>query len=137
LKALKDLENTMAEEEKKIIVDEDWKAQAQKEKEALKEQEKVEHETKEEPPPPVPEANLSGLVSMLATQAFYALGLIHPEGGEEKQVEPDWQIAKFNIDMLGMLEEKCKGNLTDEEASLLKSTLDQLRMLFVQLSKKE
>ena len=127
----------MSDEEKKIIVDEDWKAQAQKEKETLKEQEKVEHEKKEEPRPPMPEANFSGLVSMLATQAFYALGLIRPEGDEEKQVEPDWQIAKFNIDMLGMLEEKCKGNLTDEEASLLKSTLDQLRMLFVQLSKKE
>ena len=127
----------MSGEEKKIIVDEDWKAQAQKEKEALKEQEKVEHEKKEKPRPPMPEANFSGLVSMLATQAFYALGLIRPEGEEEKQVEPDWQIAKFNIDMLGMLEEKCKGNLTDEEASLLKSTLDQLRMLFVQLSKKE
>ena len=127
----------MSDEEKKIIVDEDWKAQAQKEKETLKEQEKVEHEKKEEPRPPMPEANFSGLVSMLATQAFYALGLIQPEGDEGKQVEPDWQIAKFNIDMLGMLEEKCKGNLTDEEASLLKSTLDQLRMLFVQLSKKE
>ena len=127
----------MSDEEKKIIVDEDWKAQAQKEKETLKEQEKVEHEKKEEPRPPMPEANFSGLVSMLATQAFYALGLIRPEGDEEKQVEPDWQIAKFNIDMLGMLEEKSKGNLTDEEASLLKSTLDQLRMLFVQLSKKE
>ena len=127
----------MSDEEKKIIVDEDWKAQAQKEKETLKEQEKVEHEKKEEPRPPMPEANFSGLVSMLATQAFYALGLIRPEGDEEKQVEPDWQIAKFNIDMLGMLEEKCRDNLSDEEASLLKSTLDQLRMLFVQLSKKE
>ena len=127
----------MADEEKKIIVDEDWKAQAQKEKETLKEQEKVEHEKEEEPRPPMPEANFSGLVSMLATQAFYALGLIRPEGDEEKKVEPDWQIAKFNIDMLGMLEEKCKGNLTDEEAALLKSTLDQLRMLFVQLSKKD
>ena len=74
---------------------------------------------------------------MLATQAFYALGLIRPEGDDNKKVEPDWDIAKFNIDMLGMLEEKCKDNLTEEEAGLLKSTLDQLRMLFVQLSKKE
>ncbi len=127
----------MADDEKKIIIDEDWKEQAQKEKEALKEQEKVEHEKEAEPQPPMPEANFSGLVSMLATQAFYALGLIRPEEDKEKKVEPDWDIAKFNIDMLGMLEEKCKGNLTDEEAGLLKSTLDQLRMLFVQLSKKE
>ena len=127
----------MADEEKKIIVDEDWKAQAQKEKETLKEQESLDHKEEEQPRPQMPEANFSGLVSMLATQAFYALGLIRPEGDEDKQVEPDWQIAKYNIDTLGMLEEKCKGNLTDEEAGLLKSTLDQLRMLFVQLSKKD
>ena len=127
----------MADDEKKIIVDEDWKEQAQKEKETLKEQEKVEHEKEDQPRPQMPEANFSGLVSMLATQAFYALGLIRPEGGEGKKVEPDWEIAKFNIDMLSMLEEKCKSNLTEEEAGILKSSLEQLRMLFVQLSKKE
>jgi len=127
----------MADDKKKIIIDEDWKQQAQKEKETLKEQEKVEHEKEAEPRPQMPEANFSGLVSMLATQAFYALGLIRPEGDEDKKVEPDWDIAKFNIDMLGMLEEKCKGNLSEEEAGLLKSSLEQLRMLFVQLSKKE
>ena len=127
----------MADEEKKIIVDEDWKAQAQKEKEALKEKEELEQEEKEQPSAQLPEANFSGLVSMLATQAFYALGLIRPQGQEDKEIEPDWQIAKFNIDMLDMLEGKCKDNLSDEEAGILKSTLDQLRMLFVQLSKKD
>ena len=127
----------MADEEKKIIVDEDWKAQAQKEKEVLKAQEKIEHEKEEQPRPPMPEANFSGLVSMLATQAFYALGLIRPEGEEDKKVEPDWQIAKFNIDMLGILQEKCKGNLSSEEEQMLTSTLEQLRMLFVQLSAKK
>jgi len=127
----------MTDNEKKIIVDEDWKAQAQKEKETLKEQEKVEHEKAEQPYPPLPEANFSGLVSLLATQAFYALGLIRPEDEEDKEIKPDFQIAKFNIDMLGMLEEKCKGNMSSEEAQLLKSTLEQLRMLFVQLSSKK
>ena len=127
----------MTDEEKKIIIDEDWKAQAQKEKEILKEQEKRKHEKQEEPRPPMPEANFSGLVSMLATQAFYAMGLISPEGDEDKKVEPDWPIAKFNIDMLGMLEEKCKGNMSSDEEHILKSTLEQLRMLFVQLSSKK
>jgi hypothetical protein len=129
----------MADEEKKIIIDEDWKEQAQKEKEVLKEQEKAEQqkEQKEQSRPPMPEANFSGLVSMLATQAFYALGLIQPEGDKGKKIEPDFQIAKFNIDMLGMLEEKCKGNLSTEEEQMLKSTLEQLRMLFVQLSSKK
>jgi hypothetical protein len=130
----------MADEEKKIIVDEDWKAQAQKEKEVLKQQEKLEHEQeKSEKParPPMPEADLSGLVSMLATQGFYSLGVIRSESDKDKEIEPDWQMAKFNIDLLGMLEEKCKGNMTDEEEKILKSTVEQLRMLFVQLSKKD
>ena len=127
----------MADDEKKIIIDEDWKQQAQKEKETLKEQEKAEHENAEQPRPELPEADFAGLVSMLATQAFYALGMIRPEGDKDKEAEPDWAMAKFNIDMLGMLEDKCKGNLSDEEVKLLKGTLDQLRMVFVQLSKKD
>ncbi len=124
----------MADDDKKIIVDEDWKVQAQKEKEALKEQEQQKAEAPEHPQ--MPEADFSGLVSMLATQAFYALGLIRPEGQENEPAEPNFAIAKYNIDTLGMLEEKCKGNLTDDETNMLTETLSQLRMLFVQLSKK-
>lgn len=122
----------MSDEEKKIIIDEDWKEQAQKEKEVLKEQEKLEHEKDEQSHPPIPEADFSGLISMLATQAFYALGVIRTE--EEKERQPDFAIAQYNIDTLGMLEEKCKGNLTDDEQQLLKGTLEQLRMMFVQIS---
>ena len=124
----------MADDEKKIIVDEDWKIQAQKEKEKLKEEEQ--HKTEESQPPQMPEADFSGLVSMLATQAFYSLGLIRPEGQEDEPVEPNFAIAKYNIDTLGMLEGKCKGNLSDDETKMLTETLSQLRMLFVQLSQK-
>lgn len=127
----------MADNEKKIIIDEDWKQRAQKEKEVLKEQEKAEHEKDQPPHPELPEPDFQSLVSMLATQAFYALGVIRPEEDQDNEIEPDWAIAKFNIDMLGMLEGKCKGNLADDEANLLKGTLDQLRMVFVQLSQKD
>lgn len=118
-------------QEKKIIIDEDWKVQAQKEKEVLKEQQEQEAQVHEMPP-----ADFMGLVSMLATQAFFALGLIRPEEQKDQQVEPDFVIAKFHIDMLAMLEEKTKGNLNAEEQQLLQSTLEQLRMLFVNLSSK-
>ncbi len=125
----------MAEEEKKIIIDEDWKIQAQKEKEKLKEQESAEKPpSQEEQKAGLPAADFSGLVSILATQAFYALGVFRMD--EKDQREPDFQMAKFNIDLLGVLEEKSKGNLAEDEAKMLKSTLDQLRMAFVQLSKK-
>jgi hypothetical protein len=83
----------MADDEKKIIIDEDWKVQAQKEKEQLKEQEQQQAETPESMP--MPEADFSGLVSMLATQAFYAMGLIRPEGQENEPAEPNFAIAKY------------------------------------------
>ena len=60
--------------------------------------------------------------------------LIRNEEDKDKEIEPDWQLAKFNIDLLGILEEKCKGNLSGDEEKLLKGSLDQLRMLFVELS---
>lgn len=120
-------------EEKKIIIDEDWKNQAQKEKEALKAKEETEPEDQERSP--LPPADFSGLVSILASQAFFALGVIRNEEDKDKQIEPDWQMARYHIDLLSMMEEKCKGNLTLDEEKLLSSTLEQLRMVFVKLSK--
>ena len=123
-------------EEKKIIVDEDWKAQAQKEKEVLKKEEELEHkaEEKEQEHPSMPDADFPGLIRMITTQAYYAMGLIGTE--QDKQRPPDLAVAKYNIDTLGVIEEKTKGNLTEEEAKLMESTLHQLRMIFVQLSER-
>jgi hypothetical protein len=123
-------------EEKKIIVDEDWKAEAQKEKEILKKEEELEHkaEEKEQEHPTMPEADFSGLISMITTQAYYAMGLVGTE--QDKERPPDLTVAKYNIDMLGIIEEKTKGNLTEDEAKLMESTLHQLRMIFVQLSER-
>ncbi|NLK40883.1 MAG: DUF1844 domain-containing protein [Planctomycetes bacterium] len=125
----------MADEakEKKLIIDEDWKAQAQKEKQQLKEE--VEKASSRKERSDLPEADFAGLVSMLATQAFYALGLIRTEEDKDKQIEPDWAMARYNIDLLAMLEDKCKGNLQPEEKAMLDATLSQLRIAFVELSK--
>ena len=126
----------MADDEKKIIVDDDWKNEAKKEKQQLKEQESAgEQEPGEQERPPLPPANFPGLVSMLATQVFFALGLIGTE--ETKDRKPDLEIAKFNIDMLALIEEKTKGNLDENEAKMLTDTLQQLRMAFVSISKQE
>jgi hypothetical protein len=120
-------------EEKKIIIDEDWKTEAHKEQEVLKEEEKIEHEATEheQEQAPLPEANFEGFISMITTQAYYALGLLRTE--DDKDRPPDLDIAKYNIDMLGVIEEKTKGNLTDEEAKMLEGTLSQLRMIFVKV----
>ena len=125
----------MAEEEKKIIVDEDWKAEAQKEKEILAAQEKAEKTEKQEedrPRGPLPEGNFPALVSMLTTQALFALGLLHVK--EQQKREPDLELAKYNIDMLETLQEKTKGNLTKEEETVLANTLNDLRMGYVKVA---
>jgi hypothetical protein len=121
-------------EPKKVIIDEDWKSQAQKEKEKL--EEKVEQEVaKEQERPEMPPVSFEGLVSFFATQAYFALGLIRSKEDQDKQFEPDLEAARYHIDMLGLIEQKCKGNMTAEEEQLLKGTLSQLRMFFVSIAK--
>jgi len=124
-------------DEKKIIIDEDWKKQAQQEKEVLKEKEKAEKEKQaaEEPDAgergPLPEVNLGSLINLLTTQALFSMGVLQVKGQENHP--PDLQLAKYNIDMLGVLEEKTRGNLTEDEAAALSNTLNELRMGFVQI----
>lgn len=133
----------MAEEEKKekkkIIIDEDWKQEAQKEKESLVAQEKTEKEKAEEQKAeeqkasrgPLPKGDFAALVSMLVTQALFALGMLKVEGQEK---EPDLEIAKYNIDMLETLREKTKGNLTEKEEKVLDNTLNDVRMAYVKVA---
>ena len=129
-------EEEKKKQEKKIIVDEDWKKEAQKEKEVLASQEQAEEQVpKQGGREPLPPGDFAALISMLVTQAFFALGLIHIEGQEEK--EPDLEMARYNIDMLSTLEEKTKGNLSEEEEKVLQSTLSQVRMAYVKVSEKK
>ena len=133
----------MAEEkknDKKIIIDEDWKQQAQREKEILAEQEKAEKEkAKKGKMPrdnsrrgPLPKGDFAAMISMLVTQALFALGLLQVEGQEEK--EPDLELAKYSIDMLETIEKKTKGNLTEEEKKVLENTLGQVRIAYVKVA---
>jgi len=128
--------------EKKIIVDEDWKAQAQKEKDILAAQEKAEHEKEEHEKeeqekqrPPLPPADFAGLVNTFTTQAFFALGVLRTK--EDKDIPADLELAKYNIDMLEVLGDKTSGNISDDEKKLLENTLHQLRMAFVKVSQKQ
>jgi DNA replication initiation complex subunit (GINS family) len=126
-------------EEKKLIIDEDWKQQAQKEKELLAAQEKAEEKAEEKKAQreeirrgPLPKGDFAGLLSMLVTQALFSLGLLAVEGQEKK--EPDLELAKYNIDILETIEEKTKGNLTEEEKKVLENMLEQVRMAYVKVA---
>jgi len=80
---------------------------------------------------PLPPATFSFLVLSLRTQAEMQLGLM--QFGEEK-ADPDLTLARHSIDMLGMLLEKTKGNLSLEEQRILENSLTELRFRFVQVS---
>jgi hypothetical protein len=124
-------------QEKKIIVDQDWKQEAQREKEILAAQEEAQKEKEQEqeedgPRGSLPEGNFAALISMLTTQALFALGLLQIKGQEKRQ--PDLELAQYNIEMLETLQEKTKGNLTKEEEIVLANTLNDLRMGYVKVA---
>jgi hypothetical protein len=82
---------------------------------------------------PLPPADFSFLVSSLMFQAQVELGLLHI-GEESERPEPNFPRAKHSIDLLGVLEQKTKGNLSIEEQRLLENGLTELRFRFVQAS---
>jgi hypothetical protein len=72
-------------------------------------------------------------VMMQAQNAALFLGQIpNPQTGKG---EVNLELAKMFIDQLGMIQEKTRGNLTKEEEAVLKNTLSNLQMAFVEVSK--
>ena len=73
------------------------------------------------------------MVMQIANTALTFLGAVpHPETGELIQ---DLDMARLLIDQLAMLEVKTKGNLSAQEAALLKQALMAARMAFVEAAK--
>ncbi|HTT62045.1 MAG TPA: DUF1844 domain-containing protein [Bryobacteraceae bacterium] len=83
-------------------------------------------------PFPLPPPSFEFLAESLRLQAEMQLGLMHL-GGEE-QPPPDLELARHTIDLMAMLQEKTRGNLTLEEQRLLENTLTLLRFRYVQVS---
>lgn len=119
----------------KIVVDSDWKSQAQAEKEKLNAQAEAKAAAASSTPKgragPGEPAQLTDLVSMLVTQALMYMGGIPDPRTGQAVVALDY--AKIYIDMLGVLEEKTKGNLTPDEEKMLGQTAHELRMEFVEV----
>lgn len=121
----------------KIIIDDDWKAQAQADKEKMAA--KVDEAPAPEAgggaaggPGQIPPPSFEVLLSSFVTQALFALGAIpDPQTGQPML---SLELAKHQIDMLGILETKTQGNLTDEESKLLAGALYELRDRYVQVA---
>ena len=74
------------------------------------------------------------LVRMISTNALLALGKLAPEG--QQPPPPDLEAAAAFVDMLGMLEAKTTGNRNQHEDQIIKSSLDQLHIIFVDVARK-
>lgn len=74
---------------------------------------------------------MSTLILSIGSAAAMAMGLA--PNPSTKKVEKDLDMAKFQIDLLVVIRDKTKGNLTDEEQTFLDSVVSDLQMKFVQL----
>ena len=117
----------------KITSDEGWKQQAQREKEKLGAKEQPQAgpaKTTPAPAGPLPPATFITMVNSLVLQVMYCLGRLSDPQEDQPAVNLD--LAKHHIDMLQVLEDKTKGNLTPDESRALALALHEMRMQYVQ-----
>ncbi len=79
---------------------------------------------------PLPKIDFSSFILSLYSSGLVQLGKVEDPSSGEKSINLD--LAKHTIDMIAMLEEKTKGNLTEEEDNLLKALLSEIRLAFVE-----
>lgn len=128
------------DEATKKRVDESWKEQVEREKQTGSTGGPAVPPSPQAPKEPapseapaeaegLPEARFDLFLSGLAMEAFVALGdLPHPTTRKQAANLPQ---AKYLIDLLGLMEQKTKGNLSVDEERMLKDALYQLRMRYL------
>ena len=125
----------MSDDTPKIFIDEDWKAQVEREREQAKqpepssrggEQAEVDAHAQEELQG---DAYFVNLVSGLAAQCMFALGMVQPEPNQ-KQVTVDLGHAQLLIETLTMLKNKTTGNLEPDEEGHLREVLSELQQIY-------
>jgi hypothetical protein len=125
--------------DKRIFAERDPEEQEKETKEeaARPSEEEVEESKSEEAAAPeeeptdfqLPKINFATFIFSLNSSVLVQLGLIDdPATGKKTKHLP---LAKQTIDILGMLEEKTRGNLTKDEETMLKNILYDLRMIYV------
>ncbi len=124
-----------SEEQEKGFVVKDKRFSAKKEGEGnfgAEEEKKGEEASKTGTPEqdvPLPEINFINFLFSLSTSALIQLGEI--EDPISKKQDKSLPLAKQTIDLIGMLQEKTKGNLTPNEEKMIENILYDLRMRYV------
>ncbi len=90
-------------------------------------------EPESEPEIPVPPPTFDYLVFSIRAQAEMQLGLLH-FGEEKDRPKPNLRLAQHAIDLLAVLRDKTKGNLSLEEDRFLENSLTELRFRYVQIA---
>jgi hypothetical protein len=80
---------------------------------------------------PIPAIDFVTFVLSLSTNGMVSLGLLPIPGTQEKKL--DLPLARQTIDILTLLQEKTKGNLSGEEERILDNVVYDLRMTYVQV----
>jgi uncharacterized protein DUF1844 len=83
-----------------------------------------------------PALDFNALVLSLGSSVIVHLGEAPDPTTGKKPEKADFSMAQQSIDLLTMLQEKTRGNLTADEARFLENMLFDLRMLYVQVSKR-
>ncbi|MFN2353258.1 MAG: DUF1844 domain-containing protein [Desulfopila sp.] len=82
----------------------------------------------------MPEVTFSAFIMSLNTSVLFHLGVVGDPATGSKAVDLD--LARHGIDTLTLIEQKTKGNLSHDEAEMLKNILYDLKIRFVQIAKK-
>ncbi|HEY1493330.1 MAG TPA: DUF1844 domain-containing protein, partial [Candidatus Solibacter sp.] len=82
---------------------------------------------------PLPQPSFAFIVLSLRAQCEMQLGLMH-FGGEDEKPERNLDLARHTIDLMAILQEKTKGNLSLEEQRMLENSVTELRFRYVQIS---
>jgi len=116
-----------------IVKDKRFSARKEEEKEfPPKEEAKGEEPAKDKEPEreiPLPEINFINFIFSLSTSALIQLGEI--QDPISQKMAQNLPLAKQTVDLIGMLKEKTKGNLTSDEEKILDNILFDLRMRYV------
>lgn len=77
------------------------------------------------------EASFSVLIMSVASSAIMAMGLApDPQSGKTSK---DKELARFNIDLLLVLRDKTKGNLSSDESQFLENLISDLQLKYVSI----
>ncbi len=117
------------DEKPKILIDSDWKAEAEREKDELAGKAKP---ADAEDRGPLPPPDFLQHCASLATHAMILLGAVPNPMTGEKEFDPAY--ARHMIDTIVMLRDKAKGNLTPEEEKTLEHLVGELRMAWVSVA---